>query len=71
MSGLTDIPTFMSLLYVGYRKYAEVIGRYLLENQQPKLTPVRLAYLLIIWGINPSMRLNLIDMDEIHLTPKW
>ena len=24
MSGLTDIPTFMSLLYVGYREYAEV-----------------------------------------------
>ena len=47
MSGLTDIPTFMSLTYVGYREYAEVIGRYLLENQQSKLAPVGLAYLLI------------------------
>ena len=70
MSGLTDIPTFMSLTYVGYREYAEVIGRYLLENQQSKLAPVGLAYLLI-WGKNPSMWAKLIDMDEIHLTPKW
>ena len=47
MAGLTDnIPTFMlSLTYVGYREYAEVIGRYLLENQQSKLAPVGLAYL--------------------------
>jgi hypothetical protein len=72
MAGLTDnIPTFMlSLTYVGYREYAEVIGRYLLENQQPKLAPVGLAYLLI-WGENPSMWAKLIDMVEIHITPKW
>lgn len=68
MSGLTDIPTFMSLTYEGYRQYAEAIGQLLPEHQQPKLAPVGLAFLLI-WEESPSVWENLIHMDEIHLTP--
>lgn len=68
MSGLTDVPTFMSLTYEGYREYAEAIGEHLPEHQQPRLAPVGLAYLLI-WEENPGMWENLIHMDEIHLTP--
>ncbi|VEU33594.1 unnamed protein product [Pseudo-nitzschia multistriata] len=68
MSGLTDIPTFMSLTYEGYREYAEAISIYLPEHQQPKLAPVGLAFLLV-WEENPTMWANLIHMDEIHLTP--
>jgi hypothetical protein len=68
MSGLTDIPTFMSLTYEGYRQYAEAIGALLPEHQQPKLAPVGLAFLLI-WEESPSLWENLIHMDEIHLTP--
>eukprot|EP00535_Pseudo-nitzschia_heimii_P012564 CAMPEP_0197198460 /NCGR_PEP_ID=MMETSP1423-20130617/33383_1 /TAXON_ID=476441 /ORGANISM="Pseudo-nitzschia heimii, Strain UNC1101" /LENGTH=529 /DNA_ID=CAMNT_0042652293 /DNA_START=263 /DNA_END=1853 /DNA_ORIENTATION=- len=68
MSGLTDIPTFMSLTYEGYREYAEAIGQLLPEHQQPKLAPVGLAFLLI-WEENPTFWQNLIHMDEIHLTP--
>ena len=68
MTGLTDIPTFMSLTYEGYREYAEAIGALLPENQQPKLAPVGLAFLMI-WEESPSTWENLIHMDEIHLTP--
>jgi len=68
MSGLTDIPTFMSLTYEGYRQYALAIGKYLPESQQPKLAPVGLAFLLI-WEESPNMWEKLIHMDEIHLTP--
>jgi len=68
MSGLTDIPTFMSLTYEGYKEYAEVIGKHLPEHQQPKLAPVGLAFLLI-WEESPSVWEKLIHMDEIHLTP--
>ena len=46
MTGLTDIPIFMSLTYEGYREYAEAVGQYLPEEQQPKLAPVGLAFLL-------------------------
>mmetsp|Transcript_4529 Transcript_4529/g.10948 ORF Transcript_4529/g.10948 Transcript_4529/m.10948 type:complete len:513 (-) Transcript_4529:135-1673(-) len=68
MSGLTDIPTFMSLTYEGYRQYALAIGKYLPEHQQPKLAPVGLAFLMI-WEESPNMWEKLIHMDEIHLTP--
>jgi len=46
MTGLTDIPIFMSLTYEGYREYAEAVGQYLPEEQQPKLASVGLAFLL-------------------------
>jgi hypothetical protein len=68
MSGLTDIPTFASLTYEGYREYAELVEDLLPPEQQPRLAPVGLAFQLI-WEENPSMWENLIHMDEIHLTP--
>ena len=68
MTGLTDVPTFMSLTYEGYREYAEAIGALLPEHQQPKLAPVGLAFLLI-WEESPSFWEDLIHMDEIHPSP--
>jgi hypothetical protein len=68
MSGLTDIPTFLSLTYEGYREYAEMVGELLPAKQQPRLAPVGLAFQLV-WEDNPTMWENLIHMDEIHLTP--
>jgi hypothetical protein len=68
MSGLTDIPTFASLTYEGYREYAEMVAGLLPADQQPRLAPVGLAFQLV-WEDNPSMWENLIHMDEIHLTP--
>ncbi|KAG7354664.1 hypothetical protein IV203_004020 [Nitzschia inconspicua] len=68
MSGLTDIPTFASLTYEGYREYAEMVGELLPPEQEPRLAPVGLAFQMI-WEENISMWENLIHMDEIHLTP--
>lgn len=68
MSGLTDIPTFASLTYEGYREYAELVAGLLPHEQQPRLAPVGLAFLLVLEE-NPSMWDSLIHMDEIHLTP--
>jgi hypothetical protein len=68
MSGLTDVPTFLSLTYEGYREYAETVGKALPAQQQPRLAPVGLAFLLV-WEENRSMWYNLIHQDEIHLTP--
>jgi hypothetical protein len=68
MSGLTDIPTFMSLTYEGYREYAEMVAGLLPEEQQPRLAPVGLAF-QFVWEENPRVWENLIHMDEIHLTP--
>jgi hypothetical protein len=68
MSGLTDIPTFLSLTYEGYREYAEMVADLLPAKQQPRLAPVGLAFQLV-WEDNPTMWENLIHMDEIHLTP--
>lgn len=68
MSGLTDIPTFLSLTYEGYKEYAETVGKALPERQKPRIAPVGLAFLLI-WEENPSMWYDLIHQDEIHLTP--
>jgi len=68
MSGVTDVPTFLSLTYEGYREYAETVGKALPANQQPKIAPVGLAFLLV-WEENRSLWYNLIHQDEIHLTP--
>ena len=68
MSGLTDVPTFMSLTYEGYKEYAEAIGALLPESQQPKLAPVGLAFLMI-WEESPKTWERLIHTDEIHPTP--
>jgi hypothetical protein len=68
MSGLTDVPTFMSLTYEGYREYAEMVESLLPPEQKPRVAPVGLAFQLI-WEENLSMWENLIHMDEIHLTP--
>lgn len=67
LSGLTDIPTFLSLTYEGYKEYAETVANALPKSQKPRLAPVGLAFLLI-WEENPAMWRNLIHMDEIHLT---
>jgi hypothetical protein len=68
MSGLTDIPTFLSLTYEGYKEYAATVAKALPKSQKPRLAPVGLAFLLI-WEENPSIWENLIHMDNIHLTP--
>ncbi|KAL3909620.1 MAG: hypothetical protein SGILL_008017, partial [Bacillariaceae sp.] len=68
MSGLTDVPTFASLTYEGYREYAELVADLLPADQQPRLAPVGLAFQLV-WEENPAMWQNLIHQDEIHLTP--
>jgi hypothetical protein len=68
MSGLTDIPTFLSLTYEGYKEYAATVAKALPKSQKPRLAPVGLAFLLI-WEENPTMWKNLIHMDQIHLTP--
>ena len=68
MSGLTDVPTFASLTYEGYREYAELVADLLPANQQPRLAPVGLAFQLV-WEESPAMWETLIHQDEIHLTP--
>jgi hypothetical protein len=68
MSGLTDVPTFASLTYEGYREYAEVAARVLPSSQQPRLAPVGLAFLMI-WEENPTLWDTLMHFDEIHPSP--
>ena len=68
MSGLTDIPTFASLTYEGYREYYDLVARSLPESQQPRLAPVGFA-MLIIWEEKPNIWKDLIHYDEVHLSP--
>jgi hypothetical protein len=68
MSGLSDVATFTSLTYEGYKEYAELVGRYLPESQQPRLAPVGLAFLMV-YEENPALWEKLFHLDQIHASP--
>jgi hypothetical protein len=68
MDGLVDVPTFTSLTYEGYREYAEVLGSQLPAEQQPRIAPVGIAF-LVIWEENYNMWLKLFHYDEVHASP--
>jgi hypothetical protein len=68
MSGLTDIPTFASLTYEGYREYMNIVAQALPESQKPRLAPVGFG-LMIVWEENPSLWEDLMHYDEVHLSP--
>lgn len=68
MGGLSSVPEFTSLTYEGYRQYAELVGRYLPDWQQPRVAPVGLAFLLL-WEENYSLWERLFHVDQIHTSP--
>ena len=63
-----DVPTFTSLTYAGYRKYAEVVGAQLPESQRPRIAPMGLAF-LTIWEENYDFWLTLFHWDLVHPSP--
>lgn len=68
MDGLTDIPQFTSLTYAGYRQYAELLGSYLPPEQQPRIAPVGIAF-LVVWEEDSAMWEKLFHYDDIHASP--
>ena len=68
MRGLTDIPTFTSLSYEGYREYINIVSTYLPPEQQPRLAPVGLAFLMV-WEEDFALWESLIHYDHIHPSP--
>lgn len=68
MSGLTDIPTFASLTYEGYREYLQIVAQALPESQKPRMAPVGFG-LLMVWEEQPNLWEDLMHYDEIHFSP--
>ena len=68
MSGLSDVATFTSLTYEGYKEYAELVGKYLPDSQQPRLALVGLAFLMV-YEENPTLWQKLFHLDRIHASP--
>jgi len=67
-SNFKDVPTFTSLTYVGYRKYADLVGDQLPEAQKPRIAPIGFAF-LTIWEENYDFWLTLFHWDYIHPSP--
>ena len=68
MSALTDVPTFASLTYVGYKEYVDLVASQLPRNQKPLLAPVGLAT-LTVWEENYSLWEEFFHYDQVHLSP--
>lgn len=68
LSIFVDVPTFTSVTYEGYRKYALALGKKLPAKQKPRIAPVGIAY-LTVWEDNYEMWTNLFHYDGIHASP--
>ena len=68
MTGLEDVPTFTSYVYEGYLQYADLLGSYLPQDQQPRIAPVGVAF-LTVWEENYAMWTKLFHIDEVHASP--
>ena len=68
MGGLVDIPTFTSLTHEGYREFAALLNQYLPTEQQARIAPVGIAFLLV-WQDNIGMWRKLFHKDKVHLSP--
>lgn len=68
LTNFQDVPTFTSLTYTGYRKYADLVGSYLPESQKPRIAPIGFAF-LTIWEEDFELWLTLFHWDSIHPSP--
>jgi hypothetical protein len=68
LSIFVDVPTFTSVTYEGYRKYALALGKKIPAKQKPRIAPVGIAY-LTVWEDNYEMWTNLFHYDGIHASP--
>ena len=65
MTGLTDIPTFTSLIREGAKAYVDALANLLPRKQSPLVAPIGLAY-LTVWEENYDLWQLLFLEDQIH-----
>lgn len=65
MTGLTDVPTFTSLLYEGVQDYVDALKSALPSRLSPRVAPIGLAYLTIYEEDNELWERLFLD-DSIH-----
>jgi hypothetical protein len=65
MTGLTDIPTFTSLLYEGVQDYVDALKAELPARQAPIVAPIGLAYLTIYEEDYELWQQMFLD-DDVH-----
>ncbi len=68
MTQFVDVPTFTSLLYEGYKYYAQTLQEALPDNRRPRVAPVGLAF-LVVWEENHAFWERLFSEDQYHPTP--
>jgi len=68
MGGLSTVPEFTSYTYEGYRQYAALVGAALPDDQQPRIAPVGMAF-LVVWEENFALWERLFHVDQIHASP--
>jgi hypothetical protein len=68
MTQFVDVPTFTSLLYEGYKYYAQILEDALPDNRRPRIAPVGLAF-LVVWEENYAFWERLFAEDQYHPTP--
>jgi hypothetical protein len=68
MTELVDVPTFTSLLYEGYREYAQLLKEELPDSQAPLMAPVGLAF-LVVWEETYELWERLFFEDQLHPSP--
>jgi hypothetical protein len=65
---LGNVSQFTSLVFEGYRQYAQILEQYLLPQQTPRIAPVGLAF-LVVYEENREMWDKLFYIDGFHPSP--
>ena len=65
---LSDVPTFTSKVYYGYRMYAQALSELLPPEQEPLIAPSTIAF-LTVWEENPKLWPKLFHKDGLHASP--
>ena len=68
MKGLRSVAEFTSLTMAGYRSYVDMLSEYLPDDQQPRIAPVALAFLLV-YEENHNLWKKLFHVDQLHCGP--
>jgi len=68
MRGLRSIAEFTSLTMAGYRSYVDMLSPFLPDEQQPRIAPVALAFLMV-YEENQGLWKKMFHVDQIHCGP--
>jgi hypothetical protein len=69
MTGLDDVANFTSLTYAGYKSYVEVLAPHLQPDQQARIAPSGLAFLVVYEEDREMWHSLFHNADHLHASP--